>query len=467
MAIKNFDGLDDFPQSDIGFGQAQPNFGLPQLPTDTKFGPAVRGNEGAAGDFANVQQEIAKSLDARNAARSPAPNVFEPRQQPQLTQEALDVLSRMGDVSGQIGQAQGVQQFEGGGVGSDVGLPPAEQKPFDISGLTTEQMRSDKGIFDKMQAGTAGIPQASLESAERIGLDGKPTSQIPDYDKKLIERLGGGPEAIKMVREARQQEIVNRSGQRAASRKIAESLQEQGMKQEDIEAALGTPEQREKMSPNQTFKALNRIQRDRTKERLGTANEQRGLERLRRKARTSSAGTANDAQKALDHKQFFDDTGPDPESEKTNESLMTPPQKREFQRYMDMAKSGRVPDRMQKRMDKIQAEVGEKAQKEFDAKKAQRAEESRQSLIQSRIASAKTAEESRFYSTREKKIKALEARKKSGVGSKEKVALNKKLDKLNEEIAVGYTEKTAVGQKKDSDGKVVQIFYSDGTIEDV
>ena len=120
---------------------------------------------------------------------------------------------------------------------------------------------------------------------------------------------------------------------------------------------------------------------------------------------------------------------------------MSASQKREYDRYQKLVTSGaRVPNRMQTRMNKIQEEVQAKSEKEFEAKTAQQKEESRKSLIASRIASAQTAEESKYYSERERKIKAIDARKKTGgLSSKEKVELTKQKNKLNEEIMAGYT----------------------------
>jgi hypothetical protein len=91
-------------------------------------------------------------------------------------------------------------------------------------------------------------------------------------------------------------------------------------------------------------------------------------------------------------------------------------------------------------MDKFQDDISTKRGKEFEKKQAQRGEESRKSLIESRIASARNAEESKYYSVRDKKIKALEAKiKVPGTKGKEKIRLRGEINLINDEILAGYT----------------------------
>jgi hypothetical protein len=378
----------------------------------------------------NMSLEQRAASDARQQA-SPAPNIFNPTPQtaPQ-SQEALNILGEMSGVQGTMGVPQGATQFpDGGGTASEVGgLRPMTQP---------EVGAQQKSILD-VQAGNTADKGLDAFTPGRNKKTGRTEFDVAG----LARQLGGGAAGLREAKEIVRGQMMKEQGATSELRKIVKGLTEQGMTKDQILDAVGTPEQRAGMTDYQQFKKLNNLNKSRMKERSQSKNEQRRMERTRNKARYNEDGTPkNDAAVFIEHKRFADDTGADPESDTTNYDRMTASQKREYDRYQKLVTSGaRVPNRMQTRMDKIQEEVQAKSEKEFEAKTAQQKEESRKSLIASRIASAQTAEESKYYSERERKIKAIDARKKTGgLSSKEKVELTKQKNKLNEEIMAGYT----------------------------
>ena len=98
--------------------------------------------------------------------------------------------------------------------------------------------------------------------------------QISDAERATIDALGGGDEATRLVREARQQQTIRESGSTSAGRKIAESLIDQGMREEDINKAV------EGSSSNfERFQKLSQLQKRETLKRSASSKLQRARDR--------------------------------------------------------------------------------------------------------------------------------------------------------------------------------------------
>jgi hypothetical protein len=381
-----------------------------------------------------------QSLQQRSAfdqQQQPAPNIFNPQPAPQSS--AQDILQQMSAVQGQMGQPQQAQNLPRGGVGSEVGLPPVELTPS--GGLSPQEQKAqdDRQAFLNAGGGFTGLEKPTFDPAT----GGRSKDGSTEFDVAgLAESLGGGPDAVKEAQKIVREQMRKEVGSTREAKRVIESLKEQGMKEEDIQSLLGTPEQRKGMSNYQAFKKLNKELKKRSGVSKLPAKDKRQRDAISNKSTYNPDGTAkDDAAVANDHIKFFDDTGPDPDGDgKTNESFLTPSQRREYEKYKGIAATGKVDDRLQRRMDKFQDDISTKRGKEFEKKQAQRGEESRKSLIESRIASARNAEESKYYSVRDKKIKALEAKiKVPGTKGKEKIRLRGEINLINDEILAGYT----------------------------
>ena len=227
--------------------------------------------------------------------------------------------------------------------------------------LTPQQAAEQERIMEGIRSGSIGT------GAPVAGSNG----QITSREQETIDALGGGAEAIKAVREARQQQIIKESGSRAATDKITASLKDQGISQDVIDGALaGTKTQFEK------FQEINKLQKRETLKRISTERDQKVMSRLTSKEKRNEDGTAkNDAAVAVDFDNFFSDFGPDPSSDKPNSSFLTPSQRKEFQRIMNEASRGRVSDAKFKRIAKFQKDIEKKREREFAKSEAKKADD--------------------------------------------------------------------------------------------
>lgn len=244
-------------------------------------------------------------------------------------------------------------------------------------------------------------------------------------------------EARRLYVEAKQQQTIRDSGARHASKKIEESLRDQGVSDEKMKKAIEGSKTEE-----DRFRAMNRLQKAETLKRIDTTRDERVASRLAAKEQRNEDGSAkNDAAVAVDFEDFFSDLGPDPQSEKANIDFLSKSQKKEYQRIMNEASRGRVEDAKFKRIAKFQKDVEKKRDREFAKKQAD--------IVSDKIAAAKkaakTKEQQGVVIGIEKQISAITKRLDGDFSRQEKAdgglqdQLREQQDTLLEEIALGAT----------------------------
>jgi hypothetical protein len=291
--------------------------------------------------------------------------------------------------------------------------------------------------------GTGGSPAQTLpETRDRTS--GQLAGTISPTEQATIDALGGGADAIKAVREARQQQIIKESGSRAATDKITASLKDQGITEDAIvEATKGAKTQFEK------FQAINRLQKKETLKRIRTEKDKRVASRISKRAKRNEDGTArNDPAVAEDYDSFF--TEINPATGKPNQDLMTPSQKREYNRYMEKVSRGNVSDSEAGRIENIKKRVSGK----IKVAESARLVEVRRKEMQEDIDNAQSKAEKDFYSNLKSQIDGIQARidegsytpaqKKAGLEKQHEIQMRELMNKR----AAGYNPPQAEPETK-------------------
>jgi hypothetical protein len=249
-------------------------------------------------------------------------------------------------------------------------------------------------------------------------------------------------EATQLYRQAKWDTRVRESGAKSAKEKIASSLREQGMTKEDIEGDEGFKAAKTEM---EKYQAVNRIQKRETLKRVRTEKDQRVASRISKRAKRNEDGSPkNDAAVAEDYDSFF--TEINPETGKPVSDMMTPSQKREYERYNEKASRGNVSDSEAGRIEKIKQRVTRK----LEIAEASRLVEVRRKEMQEDIDSAQSKAEKDFYSNLKSQIDGVDKRLKGKFddtplfgGSKKKTALKAKKASLEDQWAAGYQPQQA------------------------
>lgn len=387
-----------------------------------------------------------------------------------------DQFARFPDQANQSQQLQNFGQTSANGqtfkMNPETGASMQVQSPQTLPAmpsLTPEQQARQNAIAARIAGGEAvGTGASPLIQQQQNPLEQLPFSTQAETDTMIA--LGGGDDAAKLIREARQQQTIRDSGAKAASDKLVESLREQGVSDDVIKGAVSGSK-----TNSEQFTALNRLNRKEATKRARGKASQRITDKLTAKERRNEDGTAkNDAAMAVDFDDFFSDSGDDPLSDKSNYDFLTKSQQREYERYRSQAANGRVTNNATRRIAKFQKDVDTKRKRDFETKQAKIVSDT----IAERKDASRSKQETQFYIVNEKRLKLIKDRLDKSFTRKEKEdgglqdQLREQQKQIMSDISGGFkqpvqSERKVMGEKKDSNGNVIQVVYSDGTIEDV
>jgi hypothetical protein len=155
------------------------------------------------------------------------------------------------------------------------------------------------------------------------------------------------------MRQAKREQMIKQSGALHASRKLAKSMQEQGISEDAIRKALESPSAGEQ-TPERRLARLQSFQRSQATQ--GGAIDKKTRDRLASVPVDEEGVPKGIAGQAVGFAEFADDLGSDPTSEQSNLEFMTPSERREFSRGIrDMSRGGDPigARRISKRLDMI------------------------------------------------------------------------------------------------------------------
>ena len=262
------------------------------------------------------------------------------------------------------------------------GLPGGGLQQFSSDGLIIPAPPQDTPAAVPL-AGGVTIPRAP----------GTGTVAIPTEAFKARQQK----EARTLRSEAEMQQRIRQSGSISATQKIARSLRDQGVSEDEIRSALETPTVdgrtiRGEDTPERKLARLSQLQKKATFQRSGKGISSRTRDRIVQSARFDEGGNPkNAAGRAQQFTDFIDDLGPDPQSDKTNFDSMTPSEKREFSRGLESMSRGTQTGEQQRRLANIQKRVEKRRGRDFSKKEADRVQsasdlktQNTKSLIKSR-----------------------------------------------------------------------------------
>lgn len=295
-----------------------------------------------------------RSFDSGTAQTQPqAPDIFAPRQQSAAPAVEPFVpvtnLERLNEMSA-IGRGEG--ELPGGGLAS---TEPGALDHFPAPVVTG-------GTF----AGVPGGDQTPIPPLSETLQDGKPKpGALSQTERDTINALGGGSEAERLVREAKQQTTIRESGSTSAGRKLAESLKEQGLSEEDINKAV------EGSATNfERFQKLNQLQKRETSKRSASTKLQGARDRLAQGEHRDEDGGAKDRKAiAVDVDNFFQGFGVDTDSETQMIDHLNKSQQREVERFLVDSSHNSATEGQRKRMKQFQDEATTKDERAFRKKK--------------------------------------------------------------------------------------------------
>ena len=294
---------------------------------------------------------------------------------------------------------------------------PQQSAPLRIPSPTQQQRTSPVGQIPDVQApAVSQIPQAMQTSQpqrieEQIGLPQRmPTAEaiasgtrsvaLPDVvdksglskaDYATIESLGGGPEAERLVRQARSEFNTKEAASLNASKEIARSLEQRGISRDDILKAIGTsPTQQER------FRRLSALQKKTDEEKAEGARGERIMRRLEERAPRNSR-----AARALDFRERFDMLTENAElGDKRIVDFLSPSERKRIDRYYDNASFGRnstsddrAMDRLYKKAKNLETVQAARIKYDNASKEAMRKVEAAESIMSKREADIRLAEE--------------------------------------------------------------------------
>lgn len=212
------------------------------------------------------------------------------------------------------------------------------------------------------------------------------TDGLSEADRQTIAAMGGGPDAEKLVREARQEFNVKEASSLSGARAIRDSLLKQGMSKEDIQIAYGDRDamrkkakeleaggmSREKIlkeigtipkSREENFRRLSRFQKERERLKADGGKLERRDARLENRALKSA-----NAAEVQGLKDAFDERGPNPEGGNIL-SYATKSDKKRIESTIDAASQGHVNKSVIRNLNRILEKTRKAAAADFEKAK--------------------------------------------------------------------------------------------------
>ena len=254
----------------------------------------------------------------------------------------------------EMGQEGVPQKFEIPGGGSVTTTPELFEDFMDARGRRDADRT---GLAPQAPAAPFGAPQATAPLRKSMPTL---TNGLSDADRKTIAAMGGGPEAEKMVRQARQEFHIKTAATVNNNKRVAKSLQDQGFSREQIMAEIGTPQNASEKASVQRAKDAGRTDAEiadklaskrsaddvssilSRKQRKIDADKEAGGRISRREGRLEKLATTRaPIARVLDLKNEFETQSEDPDGGDIQSNLSKSDRAR-YEKFLDAASNGRV-----------------------------------------------------------------------------------------------------------------------------
>ena len=277
---------------------------------------------------------------------------------------------------------------------SQVGLPPAVTQ-LPISGQAST-------VPGAVPAAVKTIPGRIPDTKPPLPLGGQ-SGALDQAAQDTLKMLGDTPEARKIIAEAQQQTTIKESGARSANQKIVKSLRDQGVTDDQIKAAIGTPK-----TNYEQFQKLNRLQKTEQLKRGADSRTQKAMDRLYQSARTNEDGTPkNRSGAAVEAYEFFQGTGKDPSNDKSFYDRLSPSQRKEFDRYIESASRNSATQNQERRIGQFKKEIVRKDEHLFAKKEYDDAQSKITSYLENQKSLIKSRDQRKQYESDALQIRAL------------------------------------------------------------
>lgn len=339
----------------------------------------------------------------------PAPNIFNP------APPRASIPIQSNPTGGGYGAVlnPNAQRFSGSGMASMDGTAPP------IAGGTTYHNPGGGAVT---LPSTAPVPATSLEGRGLPLPLGPNATQAETIKHKMLTEDALARERLDSMdathlAEDRQARILNESKAGFGARQIIKSLKEAGMGEDEIKKEIGlTPTTQ--MSKVEGFRKLRELASRKAEggEGGGTQADQnraRRMERILQRADFKNGVPSNAPGRAIVLDTFYNDTGPDPLSDKTNREYMNDKDKREYDRYMGQVAFGRPDKDLEKRVQTTSEKIQKKREVEYEKRQAGDI----QSQLDIKIQNAANKEEDMWWNEKKDQLNVLLRKKKNAEGN--------------------------------------------------